>query len=492
MHASLKGRARRFRDSLTDTRAVQERVLSRILEANLQCEYGRRHGFARIDGPVEFAHRVPIVTYEDLRTDIERIAAGEPGVLVSNTVSMFEETGGSSGGHKLIPYTAASLNAFRAGLLPWVDDLFTSHPSLLEGSAYWSISPAGRAARRTAGGIPIGMGNDASYFGEELAVQIARSLSVPPEVGEILDIDEWRRVTAQYLLADQTLSLVSVWSPTFLLELLAYMDAQAGETLDCSRVWPRLRVISCWDQGSSKAYAAKLKERFPHATLQGKGLLATEGLISIPLTDSPWPVLAVGSGYFEFLDADGKVHGATQLHVGERYEVLLTNDSGLYRYRIGDRVLVRGWVGTAPALEFLGRAGVSSDLAGEKLTDDFVVDVLAKLGLRSACVAPDSASGTLPGTVTARPGYVLLADSGEVRPESVHNLARSCDLLLAANPQYAYARALNQLEPVRVMLFPRLIEHLTRAALKRGQRLGDIKPPALIGADWREILTSVK
>jgi GH3 auxin-responsive promoter len=522
VHASLHGRARRFRDLLADARAAQEQVLSRVLARNRHCEYGRRHGFDRIGSTADFARRVPIVTYEELRADIERMSTGEPGVLVADPVLMFEETGGSAGGRKLIPYTAASLDAFRAGLLPWMDDLSVTRPDILAGSAYWSISPAARAARTTSGGIPIGMGSDAGYFGEELATQISRTLSVPPAVAGVLDIEQWRHVTTCYLLADEKLTFVSIWSPTFLLELLSYIDAHAQELascvargafssgmnseveqlpplqsdparaayitasienggVNCSRLWQRLHLISCWDQGSSRLHAQKLKERFPQATLQGKGLLATEGLVSIPLTDSPWPVLAVESGYFEFLAADGRVCCAAQAQAGEQYELLITNDSGLYRYRIGDRVRVRDRVGTAPALEFLGRAGVSSDLVGEKLTDDFVIRVLAKLSLPSACLA------------AATQGYVLLADGAEVSPAQVDEIARACDLLLAENPQYAYARALGQLQPVRAIRCHRLMEQLTRRAMMKGQRLGDIKPPALIAtSDWNEMLASAQ
>jgi hypothetical protein len=51
---------------------------------------------------------------------------------------------------------------------------------------------------------------------------------------------------------------------------------------------------------------------------------------------------------------------------------------------------------------------------------------------------------------------------------------------LHANPQYAYARALGQLGPVKPRAVERLIDRYTRVQARRGCRLADIKPPVLI------------
>jgi hypothetical protein len=77
-----------------------------------------------------------------------------------------------------------------------------------------------RQLTKTEGGIPIGMVNDAAYFGQDLEACIAGLLAVPAEFALITDIEQWRYLTALFLLAAEDLSLISVWSPTFLLELL--------------------------------------------------------------------------------------------------------------------------------------------------------------------------------------------------------------------------------------------------------------------------------
>jgi hypothetical protein len=384
------------------------------------------------------------------------MAAGESDILVPGRPIGFEETGGSLAGAKLIPYTAALLDAFRRALLAWLDDLATAYPAVATGSAYWAISPAARVPHATAGAIPVGLGGDAAYFGADLAPLVLETLAVPPAVGAIAAIDRWRSVTCRHLAACPDLALVSVWSPTFLLALAEHVTLAPA-------------LISCWDQGSARPYAQALRQRFPQARVQGKGLLATEGVVSIPLEGIEYPVLAADSGYFEFLDDAGHAHEAADVAVGAEYEVLMTTEGGLYRYAIGDRVRVRGFAGEAPTLEFIGRTA-AVDLCGEKLTEAFVTAALAPVGLKFALLSPAKAG---------RAGYVLTVDTEEVPEDAAVRLAERVERALGVNPQYAYARALGQLSRVAVVPRDRPLQAWLDARMVIGQRLGDIKPPVL-------------
>lgn len=436
---------------------------------------------------------------------IERIANGEAGVLTSAPVLAFEETGGSSGGRKRIPYTTQGLQAFQRGLLPWLDDLFQHYPALAAGRFYWAISPAGRASATTCGGIPVGLGSDAAYFGAETGMAVAQALAVPGEVGAISDVAAWRQQTLLHLLGCADLVMISVWSPTFLTELLRHAVAQSHELAealalpeepmasvqatradtvraalasnppDWHRIWPQLQLISCWDQAGSHAPAQQLRAAFPGVTVQGKGLLATEGMVTLPLCDYPWPVLALESGFFEFLDRQGRTWLADEVQEGFEYEFLMTTHSGLYRYPLGDKVRVRGFAGRTPMLEFLGRGNCVSDLCGEKLVDAFVAQQLAALGQQFAMLAPDNDAGnTLP------PRYLLLLDGAACPAPRAAQLASQLDAALCANPQYAYARQLDQLAPLTAVRCENPLEHWLATRMASGQRLGDIKVPALL------------
>ena len=64
--------------------AEQVRVLAEILARNGGAEYLRRHGMEGRTDRAAFKERVPVVTYEDLRPEIERIANGDRSNIISS------------------------------------------------------------------------------------------------------------------------------------------------------------------------------------------------------------------------------------------------------------------------------------------------------------------------------------------------------------------------------------------------------------------------
>src|SRR4029450_2547779 len=91
-------------------------------------------------------------------------------------------------------------------------------------------------------------------------------------------------------------------------------------------LWQRLRVVSCWGDGQAAIAAADLQRRLPHASIQSKGLLATEAFVSIPF-GGQHPI-AVTSHFFEFADTAGGIRRAHELRIGETYSVIVTTAAG--------------------------------------------------------------------------------------------------------------------------------------------------------------------
>lgn len=483
LRAAAGKEAHAFARSLADPGGAQRRLLGSILAANRVSPFGRAHGFAGIDTIEDYRAQVAIADPAAFAPDIAATAADGAGRLTSDAPVAFERTGGSAGGARLVPYNAGLLDAFRRATLVWLDGLLERHPGIAQGRLYATISPATRAPEVTGSGIPVGLPSDAAYLGEALAAHFLTLLAVPPELGLIADPEAWRIATLTALIEAEDLSFISLWSPTFLLALIDALPALApaisarltdsararlsaalaGGGCDTARLWPQLVCISCWTDGASAAFARSLAERFPQAAIDPKGVLATEAPVTLTYGPEARRVPALDHCVTEFIAADGTPHLCDALVPGETYRAVITTPGGLYRYDIGDLFACRATDGGVPDLEFIGRAGLTSDLVGEKLEDGFVAGVLAGL---PAMLAPRADAV----------GYEVLVDAAYTAP--IDLAAIECGL--SANPQYAYARKIGQLEPLVVRQVADLSGKLIARGLVAGRRMGDIKTSGLL------------
>ncbi|HXO68487.1 MAG TPA: GH3 auxin-responsive promoter family protein [Bradyrhizobium sp.] len=459
-------------------------LLQRVLDANRDAEFGRQHGFAGLRTVDAYRAAVPIRNYSAFKPFVDRIASGEAGVLTTAPVIAFEETGGSESGSKLIPYTEASLTSFRAAVLPWLTDLAQRRPGIVAGSTYVSISPATRQARQTAGGTEIGLGSDAAYLGEDLVEAFVSLLAVPPNVGAIPNIDDWRVATLAHLVMHDDLSFVSVWSPTFFLELIEALPALGDKvaasinaegrrrlaaalsapSIDTGLLWPQLDTISCWADGSSSVFARKLAALCPHTTIEPKGLIATEAAITVPWGGEAGAIPALTSTFIEFEAENGELRLSHELCSGARYRLIITTFGGLYRYDMGDSVCCVGHTGNVPRLVFEGRASLISDMVGEKLDEAFVAGVLSRLSVPAVLVPK----------IRPKPYYELWLDS-----PYTETIVPKVEAGLRCNSQYAYARDIGQLGPLVQILKPGFCSKAAQQA-NSGQRLGDVKHISLL------------
>lgn len=504
--AALAPAAARFARALRDPAHAQQRALDRARREVLALAKIRRLEHLR-----ELPLQLPLCTYDDVAADIERIADGVGG-LTRAPLLRFELSGGSSGAQKLVPITRAFLAEMNRAIVPWLFSLYARVPGVAGGCAYWSVSPMGmgmgmgmgeaRSSRpRTRAGIPIG-GDDIAWLPPSLAPWIARVLAVPATLAQFRDVEACRYATLRLLLERDDLSMISVWSPTFLSLLMDAYDRERARLLDdlargtmtlhehvdgialramperAARLqageppWPRLALISMWTDAAAASFAPAVAARFPGVRVQPKGLLATEGVTSIPWDDGA-PVLAIRSHVLEFLDvANGRTCFAHEIEDGATYEVILTTSAGLVRYRTGDLVRVDGACEATPRVRFVGRGGMVSDLVGEKLSAAFVGKVLADVVPRArfAMLAPQ-----------ATPTSYRLYVEGEAPDDAAQQVERR----LCEGHPYRYARALGQLGPVELVRVVNGARAYERACVKRGQRAGDVKPTPLHPArDW--------
>jgi hypothetical protein len=456
-------------------------------------------------------------------------------------VRLLEPTGGSAGATKLIPYTSSLQQEFQNGIRAWIADLFLQYPDLMRGPAYWSVSPTVASARHTSGGIPIGFEDDSCYVGSWQRRLVQAVMAVPAEISRGRDIEAVRYRTLLSLVRCSGLRLISVWNPTFLSLLVdrlpewadalardlyagagrvprpsttlraprASVEGRSGSGTDRRRadvlraamraataaerhaiLWPRLSLISCWTDANAAGAAARLSALFPQATIQGKGLIATEGFISFPLVGRDAAALAVRSHFLEFAPVDSQQSShrsprlAHELERGQRYAVILSTGGGLYRYQLQDVVEVADHVGECPLIRFVGREGYVADWFGEKLNEAFVAGILRE-SFDASGVAPAFAMVAC-DTRLPCPAYVLYVDMPEP-DEVLDRIAGRVEAGLRRAFHYDYARLLGQLDALRVFRAEGAAGAYLEAAVRAGQRAGDVKPLALDTRDgWSQ------
>ena len=489
----------RFRRALGQVRTEQERVLRRILRKNQASAFGRRHGFSTIRTVRDYQSRVPLSDYNDYRAAVARIAEGGTQVLTGERVRLFEPTSGSSSPAKWIPYTASLKHEFQRGIRAWVADMFLHDTDLLRGAAYWSVSPAQACEEVTRSGIAVGFADDREYVGGLQQRLVQSVMAVPSSVRHSRTMEAFWYTTLRHLVRRSDLRLISVWNPSFLTLLADQLSEHGDRLLDeqpelkpalrastaaerHALLWPRLRVISCWADGNSGPAARKLAGLFPHARLRAKGLIATEGFVSLPWAGCDGAVLAVRSHFLEFLPADAsgrpdatRAQLAHELESGQAYSVILTTGGGLYRYQLGDVVMVLGRKHDCPIVRFVGRKDVA-DWCGEKLHEVQAARILEsaftarRLTPSFAMLACDT-SGEVPN-------YVLYVEAA-ASEDDLGGIGTSIERALEENFHYRYARRLGQLGPVRVFAARNAEASYLAACMARGQRAGDVKCLAL-------------
>ena len=505
---------RRFNAALDHPAEAQRRVLADILADAARTPHGRARGLATGNPQAAFERMTP-VGYDDLRATIDAdLTAGGHSFSV-HPARFYERTSGSTGAAKLIPYNRRLRQAFDAMFRIWACDLLQHGLKPRSGRCFMSVSPPLLGVDTAPGGARLGTQDDTEYLSGPMAWLLRPFLVAPTGVLGLRTGDDFKDVLVAALLAEAQLEVVSVWNPTFWLILLGHLQthlprladelrqgqmtrggrrfrfrpvnahrlARVPDTPDgdWTRLWPALQLISCWSDAEAARPAAALRAAFPGVHIQGKGLLATEAPVTLPLCEAPAPVPLIDRVYLELETADGRLLPLAQWRDGDEGEVVLTTPGGLLRYRLRDRVAVTGVHRATPCLRFLGRAGGVVDLVGEKLSEAFVREVLM-------AVAPTARLLTLcPVADGQPPHYLLLSDRADAA------LAGQVERGLSASPPYRIARALGQIGPVRVLARPGLVDEVHAFWQREGVQAGNVKERALVvdtvqaGRLWRAL-----
>lgn len=421
-----------FERAVADTRAAQNALLAERMRRNRDTDYGREYGFAEIRSLDDYAKRVPVVDYEDLRPRIDRITRGEKNVLTAEDPVLFAQTSGTTGKPKFIPVTPTCRKA--GGLTVWLHYARHDHPGMFKGQIVTIVSPA--IEGYTEGHLPYG--STSGMVVKEMPGIVQSAYAVPYDAFEIesyeakyyallrlglaanvtflatanpssvLMLAEMADRNAESLIRDVrdgALSDAFEVSPAIRAALAPRLkaDPARAKALEAMRArrgrlvpadyWPGMALLGCWKGGTVGAYIKKLHAWYDPdgegmVPVRDMGYLASEARMSVPISDrGSGGVLTVHSNVFELVPAEDvdarpddheswRYLPAADVEVGKEYYVFITTSGGLYRYDINDVIEVVDRYKTAPVVEFRRKGRGMTNMTGEKLSVNQLIQAI--------------------------------------------------------------------------------------------------------------------
>lgn len=453
----------------------------------------------------DFIQQYPITRYADWKLKIEASRDTNSNLLNKSKLIRFQPTSGSSEALKFIPYTQAFLDELDQAIGLWLTSLYAQYPQLKSTTHYWSVSWLPESQRNLTSNKNLNDDSALLSFTKRILTHITQA--VPSEIALAETAEDAMFATAVYLVKDTNLGMLSVWSPTFALQLLEIIETHKHEishvlntgkwsrvglnflkisksakrakildSLDLSlstswkKLWPKLVLISSWDTASAEHWAKNLKEKIAGVGFEGKGLWATEGVVTLPL-EGHYP-LAYQSHFYEFLDLDTNVViPAWDLKIDQKVSPVITTGSGLTRYIIDDELVVNAFYQGIPCFKFLGRK-MTVDLVGEKIDQNTALEILAYF--KQTDYLPISLLGVELGS-NNKPHYVLLSEGNRSKTPKTEQL----DDLLKKNFHYELARNLGQLDAPEIRHADDAWDDYKTIAMRNGMIEGNIKPEPL-------------
>ncbi len=105
---------------------TQQKVFEKLISDAKNTAFGKDHEFEKIKSFQDFAERVPIRDYEELKSYVERVVSGEKNVLWPDKPLYFAKTSGTTSGAKYIPLTKESMpyhiEAARNAILCYINE----------------------------------------------------------------------------------------------------------------------------------------------------------------------------------------------------------------------------------------------------------------------------------------------------------------------------------------------------------------------------------
>jgi len=522
--------------------ATQKDLLKRILADNSGTEYGRLYGFSEISSIDDYRKKVPFTVYDHYAPYIERmIRNGEENLLTSEPVIHYAMTSGSVNVPKLIPVTRKTLDhyvVYAGNMIFGVLNEFyrdTTGKTLANG---FCLNTLEAPPKTTPNGITKG-----AISGAVLRPYInllGNFMTSPAEV--IFPTEEMYLPYLKLLfaLAEPNVTCMLSAFMTALVDLMTIMqskwqmlcdDIEKGtinrevamseamrEKLQARlkpnpkraeelrrefargfdepiipRIWKKFQWVAAIGTGGFVQHTIRMRKytgkNIPYSFLT---YAASECLMGVARRtgDSSYVLLPDG-GVFEFIPVDAKDENETctidQLEQGKDYEIVVTNLSGFYRYRMYDVVRVTGFYNEAPMIEFLYRKNQMISIAGEKTNDEAMRWMIARFHEDTGILVRDY---SVFADTNHEPGrYVILIEpEEEIDPAELPRYREIVEKRLGeANPSFGEKIYRGILGRTKLCILQQETYMLYRDTLVyRGVSQNQIKPVRIIDTPMKE------
>ena len=321
---------------------VQYEELKKLIQISKNTEFGKQYEFSSIDSYETFAERIPSFTYEEYFPIINKTINGNQNIFWPEKIKWFAQSSGTTNSKsKFIPVSNSSLDNchFKGG-----KDMLCLYLNNNENSNMF----LGKSLR-LGGSRKIYENND-HYFGDLSAILIdnlpvwAELISTPNN--EISLMDKWDEKISAIIkgtLQEDVRSLAGV--PSWMLTLLNKLLETTGKKY-IDDIWKNLEVY--FHGGVSfKPYRSEFNSIISNKKFKYYEVYnASEGFFAIQdRNESDELLLMLDYGvFYEFIEINNsnkskKIIDLSKVKVGINYALLITTNSGLWRYKIGDTIV---------------------------------------------------------------------------------------------------------------------------------------------------------
>lgn len=321
---------------------VQEELLFSLLRNAEHTVIGKKYNFPDIHSYAAFAQNVPISSYEDLQPYIERARKGEANVFWNTPIKWFAKSSGTTDAKsKFIPVSNEALEDchFKAG-----KDMLCLYLNNNENSQLFT----GKSLRL--GGSKQLYADNNTYFGDLSAILIenlpiwAEFSSTPSN--KVSQLSDWELKLDAIIKETRNENVTSFAGvPSWMLVLLNRTLESTGKG-NLFDIWPNLEVY--FHGGVSfEPYREQYQRLLPNTDFNYYEIYnASEGFFALQdLNNSSEMLLMLDYGiFYEFIPmevfgtSEQKAIRLADVEIGKNYAVVISTNSGLFRYLIGDTV----------------------------------------------------------------------------------------------------------------------------------------------------------